>query len=197
MEKILLYIKHNLKPLWKVIERCNALFLKVIHRKQIAVLEGNYRDFRATNNEFQYRLITPADLEILYGLLSKLDKDYVKYFNPHSFDYQDLKYVLKSKNFLTLGYFYNQQLVGYFMLRLFANKKAFTSRVVDPDFNGKGIGKDMARIMYRMANELGWGAYGTASEKNIASLKTHNFEIVKKLPNGYILIKYDTKNTDW
>ena len=32
--------------------------------------------------------------------------------------------------------------------------------------------------------------------KNFALLKTQNIEIVKKLPNGFILIKYDTKNTD-
>lgn len=197
MEKILLYIKHNLKPLWKIIERCNELYLKVVHKKQLSVLKEKYRNPTATNDEFQYRLITGDDLDALYGLLSKLDKDYVKYFNPHSFEYDDLRYVLKSQNFLTFGYFCGTTLVGYFMLRLFGNKKAFTARVVDPVYNGKGIGKDMAKIMYRMANELGWGAYGTASEKNIASLKTHNYEIVKKLPNGFILIKYDLKNTDW
>ena len=197
MEKLLIYIKHHVKPLWKLIESCNERYLKILHKKQLSALEERYSILAATNNEFQYRLITVDDLDGLYGLLSKLDKDYVKYFNPHGFGYDELKYVLQSINFLTFGYFYNNQLVGYFMLRLFGNKKVFTARVVDPAFNGKGVGKDMARIMYRMANELGWGAYGTACLKNIASLKTHNYEIVKKLSNEFVFLKFNTKNTDW
>jgi len=197
MEKLLLYIKHNLKFLWRIIEFFNSLLLNIVHRKKITTIKQNYSDYIDTNNGFQFRLITSEDLDRLYSLLSKLDKHYVKYFNPHAFDRESLKYVLKSNNFLTFGYFHNKKLVGYFMLRLFANSKAFTSRVVDSDFSGRGIGKDMAKIMYRMANELDWGVFATISEENIASLKTHNYKVVKKLPNGYILIKFNTKDTNW
>ena len=62
--------------------------------------------------------------------------------------------------------------------------------------NGKGIGKDMVKIMYRIVNWLGWDAYATISGKNPAALKTFNYIIVKKLPNDYILVKYDTTKQD-
>lgn len=197
MEKILLYIKHNAKPLWKFIERCNELVLTLKYRKQFAELEGQYRNETDTNNEFQFRLITADDVGILYGLLAKLEEDYVKLFKPHSFDRDELSYVLRSRNFLTFGYFYKQQLIGYFMLRLFANKKTFLANLVDPAFNGKGIGKDMVKIMYQIVNMLGWNAYATISEKNIAALKTINYIIIKKLPNDYLFIKHDTTKQDW
>lgn len=190
MEKILLYIKHNLKPLWKVIERCNELALKVLYYKQFTALEDQYRDYIHTNNKFHYRLITPNDADMLYDLLSKLDKDYVKFFNPHGFNRDELKRVLKSKNLITFGYFYDTELVGYFMLRLFVGKKAFLGYVVSPFYSGRGIGKDMVRILYGIACSLSWDAYATISKNNIASIKLHNYQIVKKLPNEYVLLKY-------
>lgn len=190
MEKILLYIKHNLKPLWKVIEHCNELALKVLYRRQLAEIEKTYRNCTATNTEFHYRLIARDDVDKLHGLLSRLDSDHVRFFNPHGFTHDDLTQVLHSKNLVTFGYFYNKELVGYFFLRLFVGKKAFLGYVVKPDHGGRGIGKDMVRILCGIARSFGWTAHATISDKNIASLKLHNYRVVKKLPNDYVLIKY-------
>ena len=55
----------------------------------------------------------------------------------------------------------------------------------------------MVKIMYRIVNRLGWDAYATISEKNLAALKTINYIILKKLPNEYMLIKHDTTQQDW
>ncbi len=190
MEKCLLYIKHNLKPLWKAIERCNELALRTLYHRQLAKIERRYRDPVETNNGFRYRLITPDDADMLCALLSKLDKDYVKFFNPHGFTREELRNVLTSKNLLTFGYFHNAALVGYFMLRLFVGKKAFLGYVVDPSCAGRGIGRDMVKILYGIASKLGWGAYATISEQNIASLKLHTHQVVKRLANNYILVKF-------
>lgn len=190
MEKILLYIKHNLKPLWKVIERCNEFALKIMYHKQLIELQNQYRNPIETNNGFHYRLITRDDVDKLYGLLSGLDEDHVKFFNPHGFTCDDLKQVLQSKHLLTFGYFYKKEQVGYFFLRLFAGKKAFLGYVVAPLYSGRGIGKDMVRVLCGIAGRLGWDAYATISERNIASLKLHNYKVVKKLPNDYVLLKY-------
>ena len=197
MEKLFIFIKHNLKGLWNIIEFLNGITLAFLYRKKIIALGEKYASYTGTNRDFQFRLLTINDLDMLSGFLQSLGKDYIKYFNPHGFDRKALTRVLTTKNYLPFGYFHNDKLIGYFMLRLFANRRAFTGRVVDPEYNGRGIGKDMARKMYGMANELNWGVFGTASEKNLASLKTHNYEVVKKLPNGYLLIKYNTKSTNW
>jgi RimJ/RimL family protein N-acetyltransferase len=190
MGKFLLYIKHNLKPIWKVIEHCNEIALKIMYHRQIAELENRYGGFTETSGGFCYRLIGPEDADKLHSLLAKLDKDYTKFFNPHGFTREELRNVLTSKNLLTFGYFQNSALVGYFMLRLFVGGKTFLGYVLDPLYAGRGIGRDMVRILYGIASDLGWEAYATISEHNIASLKLHKYKVVKKLTNNYILVRY-------
>jgi len=189
VEKILLYIKHNLKVVWTLIEFCNEVCLKIIYKKQFALLKEQHYSLRSTNNEFQYRRITIADQEMLQKFLDFQEKDRIKYFNPHSFTSGGLRAVLKSGNYVTFGYFFENQLIGYFFMRLFVNKKIFLGYIVDSNYAGKKIGKDMVRIMYRLAKSLGWEAYATIAKQNLPSLKLHKHEVVKQLPNEYMLVR--------
>jgi len=125
-------------------------------------------------------------MNMLYNFFDRQDEAHIKYFKPHSFDHDGLKYVLTASSFLAFGYFHGPELIGYFILRLFANKKIFPGAIVDPSYKRSGTGKSMAALMYC----IGQRAYKTVSKDNIASLKTHKYAFVKNLPKNYVLLKY-------
>ncbi|MCP5109169.1 MAG: hypothetical protein GY950_37660 [bacterium] len=198
MEKLLLYIKHHIKFLWRFLESLNAAALKIRFGKRINAVKEKHRGVTTIGDNFQYRLLSRSDLDSLHAFLNSLDKSYLTFFSPHGFDKKTLARILKTSVYIPLGWFSEGRLVGYFFLRLFANKKAFTGRVVAADFQGRGIAKDMARILYRSSDEMDFDVFGTMSRKNLSSYHSHkavsDFKIVKELSNDYMLVQYDRKN---
>jgi GNAT superfamily N-acetyltransferase len=197
MGKLLLYIKHHVEILWKFLEFLNRLVLSARFGKQLKAVKKKYSRVTGISKHFQFRLLNSNDLDCLHDFLNSLGKNDLTFFAPHRFDKKTLARVLKTSIYIPLGWFSQDRLIGYFFLRLFANKKSFTGRVVAADFQGRGIGKDMVRVLYRIADEIGFDVFGTASKDNLASLRSHksvsDFEVIKELPNNYMLIKFNMK----
>lgn len=202
MEKLLIYIKHNFGFLWKVIESINTILINLLYRNKIENTLGKYKSNVPVKGIFYVRHLNKDDLDVLFEMLNKLDKSVLKFFKPHGFDRVTLQNILNNSGFVKLGYFdgSNNKLVGYFILRLFANKKCFSGRLVHPDYQGKGIGKEMVKILHCSAKQIGFNLYSTISKENMASLNSlkvaNDFTVEKELANGFILIKFDLNNLE-
>jgi len=193
MEQILIYIKHNLKILWRFIEWINEIIFLVWHNKRLDLILNEVYD-EVHISDFIFRRINSLDLESLHNLLTTQGKGDLEYFNPHSFDIKTLKRYQKSHTFLMMGTFDRNKLVGYFFLRFFANKKCFVGRLIDTQYRGKGIGAMMNMIMYETSWRMGFRCLSTISRHNKNVIKAHaknpNLVVLKEMSNDYLLVEF-------
>ena len=129
------------------------------------------------------------------GLLDNLEPDLRSFFEPHPVDYPALKKVLKTPSFFMLGVFDSKdELLGYFFLRCFLNKKCFVGRYVAGPHRNRGIGKTMNRILYHTAWDAGFRCFATFSPENKLIMKAHAsnpcMQVRKTLSNGYLLVEF-------
>ena len=93
--------------------------------------------------------------------------------------------------------FDKDKIIGYFFIRFFANRKAFRGKMVDVNFQGRGIAKNMGRIMTDVALGAGFRLFATISKDNLSSLASskavNEIRIVAELDNNYIYIEYLSK----
>jgi hypothetical protein len=198
IEIFLLYIKKNLSFLWKLIELVNRVILKLLFFRKFKNINNQFYNYKIIG-DYQYRLLRTNDIIIFHDFFSQMDEDYLKYFNPHKWDERSLSKIIKNNSIITLGFFLREELVGYFFLRMFFNKRAFIGRLVSEKYKGKGIAKSMAKILYHISSLAGFNVYSTISKDNVGSLKSHmsvnNYTIIKELPDNYYLIKFNNSET--
>jgi len=196
MIKFLKLIKKNLPFVWNSIEFLNGIVISIFYGSKIkkAIIET----FKQLSHlKFQYRLLDQGDLINLESMLAYQPKGFDDYFKPHGFDLKTLKRLFKNPAFLMFGAFDKENLIGYFFLRFFLNRKAFRGKVVDAAYQRKNIAKEMGEIMTDIANRADFGLFATISKFNYASLASsaavNEIHILKELPNNYFFIQYCKK----
>jgi RimJ/RimL family protein N-acetyltransferase len=193
MERILIFIKHHLKFLWYLIEKVNAALFILLYKRTLdtillKVLKEN------TQPPWLFRQLYYQDSQSLYTLIKSQRESDLKYFKPHGFDQKSIKKQFGINSFLMMGVFDNEELIGYFFLRFFTNKKCFVGRLIDENYRGKGIGLKMNTIMYETAWRLGFRCLSTISRNNKAIIKAHSrntaMVVLKELQNNYLLVEF-------
>jgi GNAT superfamily N-acetyltransferase len=193
MEKLLIFIKHNLAFLWRIIEWGNGIVFSWMYRSRLEkVLEGVFEEI--PDSHFAFRKLVQSDLVLLHELLKSQNDGDLDYFKPHGFDVYSLKRQLEISSFLMMGVFEREKMAGYFFLRFFANKKCFVGRLTDKDYRGKGIGQVMNRIMYETAWRMGFRCLSTISRNNTLVMKAHAgnsiMVVLKELAGDYMLVEF-------
>ncbi len=199
MERILIFIKHHLAFLWRIIEWGNGLMFSLFFGSKLdRVLSVVFREF--SKPPFLYRELTQADADMLYELINSQEGADLEYFQPHGFDKGSIKKQFRNRSFLMMGVFDENRMIGYFFLRFFANRKSFVGRLIDKGYRGKGIGLIMNDIMYETSWGMGFRCLSTISRSNTAVMKAHSknqsMKVLKELQNDYLLVEFISKNTD-
>jgi hypothetical protein len=198
MEKFLLHIKHRIPFVWNFIESVNGLLFSVLYGRKFS------KESSAVLNEydlpgFKTRLINKADLPDLCKMISAQDNCRLEYFKPHAFDQGSLLKVYRNPSFIMMGVFERDKIVGYFFLRCFLNRKCFVGRLIDQNYNGKGIGLLMNNIMYNIGWRSGFRVLSTISKNNRLVMKSHAnnplMVIQKELDNNYLLVEFVKDNS--
>lgn len=193
MEKILIFIKHNLKFLWLLIEWVNGIVFSIFNRAGMEeTLTVVFNEF--TLPPYLFRRLQQSDAESLAGLINSQKVSDLDYFRPHGFDLVSIKKQFDNRSFLMMGAFEGDNLIGYFFLRFFANKKCFVGRLIDEHYRGRGIGPLMNNIMYETAWRMGFRCLSTISRNNKAVMRAHSKNktmiIIKELQNNYLLVEF-------
>lgn len=193
MEKLLLFIKHHLRPVWRIIDWINGVLYSVLYlSKQKVVLEQVLNETEP--GKFEYRELLKDDIPLLYSLISGQSTDDLAYFQPHGFTKKALEKQYHKSSFLMMGVFKGEQLVGYFFLRFFFNGKCFVGRLIDKNYRGKGIGGEMNRIMYETAWRMKFRCLSTISQDNTSVMRAHSrnntMKVLKHLKNNYMLVEF-------
>jgi len=197
MERILILIKHRLHFLWKLIERANSFIFNLFFGKKMRIATGEvFMDI--PDDSYKFRELNPSDIDSLHDLIASQPEEDLRYFNPHGFDKHSLKGQLKNRAFLMMGAFDKDNLIGYFFLRFFTNRKCFVGRLIDQNYRGKGIGRTMNRIMYGIAWKMNFRCLSTISKNNHSVMRAHagntSMKILKNLDNDYLLVEF-VRNT--
>ena len=191
--KFYLWLKKKVQFVWNFIELVNGQFFKLLFYKRFnrnsQIILNRYE-----NEKYSYRLLTKNDLIKLSVFFQEQDMEQFKYFRPHKFDSHTLNKLYKNPSFFLFGVFDQNKIIGYFFLRCFINKHCFTGRIVDKIYQGQSIAKKMGKILHNIAWSSDFRVFGTASTKNIESLKSYqainNYQIIKNLENDFIYFEY-------
>ncbi len=171
MIKILIYIKHNLPFIWQTIECLNAILFRILYsRKFYQSIIWAFNEFKLPG--FEFRLLNSTDSCKIIDLTDKQASGRLDYFKPHKFDLNTLKKLNANPAFFLMGAFEKGELVGYFFLRCFWNRKCFVGRLIDEPFEGKGIGRTMNTIMYSIAWKSNFRCLSTISKNNKAVMRS-------------------------
>lgn len=195
MVSILVFIKHRLSFIWAIVEYFNSLIFAVLYGRRIKKVLPNVLGKESC--EYTFKLLTKEDMPLLELFFSKQPASAFEFFKPHGFDIKSLKQKNKDKSFIMIGAFCNDLLVGYCFIRCFFNGQAFRGKIVDKDFQGKGIAKQMGILTSEICRELGFRLFATISKDNVKSIASskavNEMRIVKELPDNYLYVEYILK----
>lgn len=193
MEQLLIFIKHRLGFLWGIIDRINGWIFTMFYGSKLKkILPGVFNEF--SDKHFIYRVLREEDIKPLHDLITSQPPDDIKYFSPHKFDMRSLLVQFRKPAFLMMGVFDGEKMIGYFILRFFANKRCFVGRLIDTNYRGKGIGEVMNSIMYDTAWKMHFRCLSTISRNNTAVMRAHakngHVVILKELRDDYLLVEF-------
>mgnify|MGYP001011291875 CR=1 FL=1 len=193
MVRFFLFVKHNLLPVWRIIEWGNGMLFSVLYGRK---LETTIKDVLngSLTNKLSYRRLALSDAESLSDLIIAQDEMDLVYFHPHEFDLRSVIRQFQNKAFLMMGVFNGDEMVGYFFLRFFINKKCFVGRLIDRSHRGQGIGRIMNDIMYEIGWRMNFRCLSTISRNNRAVIRAHatnqTIKVLKELSNDYLLVEF-------
>lgn len=196
MERLLIFIKHHLVFIWRIIEWVNNQLFSILYAGSVYRISDEIIASQSLI-PYTFRILGLSDAEPLFELIKSQDPKDLRYFNPHAFDLDSIRRQLKKQSFLMMGAFEEDKIVGYFFLRFFANKKCFVGRLIDKDYRGKGIGPVMNEIMYQTSWKIGFRCLSTISKNNSAVINAHaknrSMVILKELQDDYMLVEFVKK----
>jgi RimJ/RimL family protein N-acetyltransferase len=193
MEQFLIFIKHHLTFLWRIIEWSNGMLFLLFYKKRMThILDQVFKEFGLP--PFFYKKINTSNIIPLHNLINVQEPVDLEYFHPHGLDQKSLFNQLHNHSLLMMGVFDRDRIIGYFFLRFFINKKCFVGRLIDKEYRGKGIGEVMNKIMYETAWRNGFRCFSTISKNNEAVMRAHSknntMTVIKELRNNYILVEF-------
>lgn len=193
MTAILIYIKHHLPFIWAFVEYINSFLFRQLYKGR---LEDVYNRYYQGRGDWKYsiRILQLEDMDALHEFFISQPEQSFKYFRPHQFDYRSLVRKNKDKSFIMIGVFHAGKMIGYGFLRCFFNGKAFRGKIVDVDYQGQGVAKQIGAVITDMAALIHLRLFATISKDNVKSIASsrsvNKIRIVKELPNDYIYVEY-------
>ncbi len=191
--RLLLLVKHRVPLLWCLVDWFNGRFFCLLHRRRMASEVAQAFD-GACFEEFRFAPLAVEDLDALEALLQRQGEGRLRYFQPHGFDRSSLGRMFRNPAFLMFGAFRDGELIGYFFLRCFWNRKCFVGRLIDEPHEGQGVGRVMNQIMYHIAWRSRFRCLTTISRSNAAIMRSHrnnpHARVVGDLANGFLLVEF-------
>ena len=190
MYKLAHYLRDHLPFIWDFVDWVNGVLFTWLYGRKMKALPGLLEAVAGEYKIVEMSSIQATDLEKFF---SAQPEESFKFFKPHGFDVKSLRKLQKNKAFLAYIVKDGSSPVGYFFLRSFFFGKAYLGKMVDHDYQGKGIGKMMCLCAMDIASALGLRMFETISKDNLSSLfSTQNVletRIVEEMPDNYLMIE--------
>lgn len=193
MVRFLVYIKHHLGVIWTLIEWANTILFKWFYSKRLNRIISTIFEKNA-DSVISFRKLGKQDMVELESFFHKQPESAFLFFKPHGFSLEDLISKNKDQSFIMIGAYIGEKLVGYCFLRCFFNRQAFRGKIVDVNYQGRGIAKKMGMLTSKLCLELGFRLFATISKDNVKSIASskavNEIRVVKELPDNYMYVEY-------
>ena len=197
MIALLIWIKHQLPFLWRMVEWVNGLLFRLRYRS----LTGKAAEVLAAQSAggCRFSLVEAVDVPALARFLAAQPEASLVYFHPHAFDEKTLQRLQRNAAFLPMQVVApDGRMAGYFFLRCFFVGRAFAGLIVDEAFQGQGIGTTIWATCADICRRVGLKMQATISSDNVASMRScqkgAGMEPVGQLDNGYVAMGYTENN---
>lgn len=184
------YIQSKMPWLWDVFEEGNALAFSLLHYRKLKDIPGLLENI---SDKYHVTIAINEDAKALTQFFVQQPEESFKFFKPHEFDEKTVSKLINRKSFLMFLVKDDEEIVGYFFLRCFANGSAFKGRIVDSNHRNMGIAKLMGNAINNVVLHLGLRLFTTISPENYTSLAStkavNDIKIVRTLENGYYYIE--------
>lgn len=184
-------IKKHLPWAWNSIEWLNGRCVRLLYGHKIDSAINNA--LGNVDSQYAYKKLSKSHTEQLVKFIAQQPSGFDTFFKPHGFTAKDFERVLTNGTFSLIGVFDNDDIIGYCFIRFFINKSAFRGKIVDKEYQGRGIAKQMGLIMSKVALNAGFRVYATISKNNVASLKSAEYgscvEVIKEMPDNYLYVE--------
>jgi hypothetical protein len=151
-----------------------------------AVIQG--RDAEA-----RVRFLTPADLEPFAALLAAFDS---RYLPPHGLDRAAAAAALRRRSYVPLGIFFEGELIGYLLVRLFFPRRAVTGIWILPRLQNRRFGVNALLASWEWTRSEGLPDYCTVPVDNPNSVKTAlaaGWRIVRTNRRFHVLLRHEPR----
>lgn len=196
MIKLLVYIKHHFTFIWRIVECFNSVAVGLRYQSSLKEIRAGF-GLRSLGNDVQCSWFNQSSINDLVLFFETQKEEHFDFFRPHKFDKASLERIAKENNYLAFCFYNEGKVVGYCFLRLFFTGKAFTGLISHQNYQGKGLGKQMIKVLFEVADILDIEVYSTISKENVGSLKSHaairSYKIEKNMPNNYLMLKFNKK----
>lgn len=149
---------------------------------------------QAENYTYCHRRLRRQDMLQLAEFFQRQPKSAFTFFNPHKFDEKSLIKKNHDHSFIMIGTFDGEKLIGYSFLRCFFNKQAFRGKIVDSQYQGRGIAKEMGKLTTQICLYMNFRIFATISKDNVKSIASskavNEIKIIKELPDNYLYVEY-------
>ncbi|MEE0235974.1 MAG: GNAT family N-acetyltransferase [Bacteroidales bacterium] len=184
-------VKKHLPWAWNSIEWLNGRCVRLLYGHKIDSAINNA--LGNVDSQYAYKKLSKSHTEQLVKFIAQQPSGFDTFFKPHGFTAKDFERVLTNGTFSLIGVFDNDDIIGYCFIRFFINKSAFRGKIVDKEYQGRGIAKQMGLIMSKVALNAGFRVYATISKNNVASLKSAQYgscvEVIKEMPDNYLYVE--------
>ena len=183
-------LKNSFPWMWNAVEWCNGILISLFFGGKIRKSADAASDVEGI---CRYRRLDVQDAGLLVSLIKRQPDGFDRYFKPHPFDIDTFRRILGNSTYLLMGAFDGEELVGYCFMRFFINKSAFRGKIVDKEYQGRGIAKQMGVMMTKIASDAGFKVYATISRENVASLQSarhgSQIKVMEELPDDYLYVQ--------
>ena len=178
VDDLLRSIKRTWPRLWRLLEYSNEFFIAMTWGSSGSRIDKIVEQSPCCGG-ISFKTVSASHLEECQEFLFSLNKAELAFFQPFNFDCTALSRVLSGRGFRCFTANINGRMIGFFFLRMAANRLAYLGFVVHRDFRGLGLGRCMIAALVDACRSARICLMSSVSENNTASMKVHE-------KNGFI-----------
>ena len=185
--------------MWDTLEWINSIAFGLRYRKGLKAVGMMLADVTMTvkGQGDEMTVVTfkqggTEDAARLADFFARQPEESFTYFRPHAFDEHSIGKLLGRKSFVVMLAMVGDEVVGYAFLRSFVHGRGYLGKIVDTQWQGRGICKRMCLIAMDVALTLGIHMYESININNKASMSSSSVlrqVVVQELDGGDLLFE--------
>jgi hypothetical protein len=179
--------------IFRVYDHFNELWARFVLGGERRRAEAIDATIQGRDAEARVRFLTPGDLDAFAKLLQAFDS---RYLPPHGRDREAAAAALRRRSYVPLGIFFEGELVGYLLVRLFFPRRAVTGIWMLTQVQQRRFGVNALLASWEWSRREGLPDYCTVPVDNPNSVKTAlaaGWSILRTNRRFHVLLRHEPR----